>query len=85
MGKVSDCILNFTFIPPTAGEIVKILREHNPIRVREKITRVFLVGSFTMRLLNASEPGVADDMDILLEIQPKTNANNVRQRPENSG
>jgi len=54
------------FFMPTQKEIVQVLRDHHLIRLREKVTRAFLIGSFASGRQNSES-----DVDILLEVKPK--------------
>lgn len=60
------------FIPPTQDEIVEVLRAHPLIRLRERVKRAFLVGSFAKGLARprGSIEGESD-VDILLEVLPR--------------
>lgn len=51
---------------PSQAEIVNVLRSHPLIRLREKVTRAFLVGSFAKGSTHAES-----DVDILLEVVAK--------------
>ena len=50
---------------PTKKQIVKILREHPLIKLKGKVNRAFVVGSFAKRTENHMS-----DIDILLEVFP---------------
>jgi predicted nucleotidyltransferase len=54
-----------TFRMPTQAEIVQVLRKHPLVRLREKVVRAFLVGSFSRGQQNEMS-----DVDILLEVEP---------------
>jgi predicted nucleotidyltransferase len=54
------------FRPPTEEEIVDILRAHPLIRLKEKVRRAFLVGSFATQSARDDS-----DVDILLEVVPR--------------
>lgn len=53
------------FIAPTQQEIVAILRAHPLIRLKGKVLRSFLVGSFAKNSAHDDS-----DVDILLEVEP---------------
>lgn len=53
------------FTPPTRAEIVQVLRKHPLIRLKEKVKRAFLIGSFA-----AGKQNDESDVDILLEVEP---------------
>jgi predicted nucleotidyltransferase len=53
------------FTPPTKAEIVEVLRKHPLIKLKEKVKRAFLVGSFA-----AGKNHDESDVDILLEVEP---------------
>lgn len=60
------------FRPPTKAEIVSVLQAHPLIKLREKVKRAFLAGSFakgTARPTGSLEG--ESDVDILLEVQPR--------------
>lgn len=52
---------------PTQKQIVAILRAHKLVKLREKVKRAFLVGSFSKGLQHADS-----DVDILLEVEPSS-------------
>jgi len=70
------------FRAPTHIEIVDVLRKHPLIRLREKVQRVFLVGSFAKESLGVGETHEESDVDILLEIgkSPDESDTDVEQR-----
>jgi predicted nucleotidyltransferase len=53
------------FRAPTQQEIVKALHSHPLIRLRKKVIRAYLVGSFAKGCAHAES-----DVDILLEVTP---------------
>jgi predicted nucleotidyltransferase len=55
---------------PTQAEIVSILKLHPYIRLREKVSRAFLVGSQVTGNTRKPDEG-SSDVDILLEVEPK--------------
>lgn len=50
---------------PTLAQIQRILRQHPLVKLREKVLRGYLVGSFAKGNAHA-----ASDVDILLEVRP---------------
>ena len=54
------------FIQPTQAEIVEVLKSHPLIRLREPVSRAFVVGSFAKGTANEES-----DIDILLEVRAK--------------
>ncbi|AQH05535.1 hypothetical protein A9R05_41650 (plasmid) [Burkholderia sp. KK1] len=52
---------------PSQAEIVNVLRQHPLIRLREKVVRAFLIGSFAKGTANEDS-----DVDILLEVEPRS-------------
>jgi predicted nucleotidyltransferase len=56
------------FVLPTKREIVKVLEEHPLIKLRVKVKRAFVVGSFS-----TGKQHERSDVDIMLEIIPKKN------------
>lgn len=47
-------------------EIVEVLRQHPLVKLREKVKRAFVIGSFA-----AGQPNDESDVDILLEVAPR--------------
>ncbi len=60
------------FTPPTQDEIVQILKSHQLIRLGERVQRAFLVGSFAKELLGTGSTHSESDVDILLEVEPRS-------------
>mgnify|MGYP001559555236 CR=1 FL=1 len=57
---------------PTPQAIVQILRQHPLIRLKEKVKRVFLVGSFAKGTgRQRGSPEGESDVDVLLEVVPR--------------
>ena len=54
-----------TFVLPTHTEIVEVLQDHALVRLRKRVLRAYLVGSFAKGCAND-----ASDVDILLEVRP---------------
>lgn len=52
--------------PPTQAEIIAVLRAHPLIKLRERVTRAYLVGSQAVGNTHAES-----DVDILLEVEPR--------------
>ena len=53
---------------PTLTEIVAVLSEHRLIRLQEKPSRGYLIGSFAGG--GRAKPNAESDVDILLEVPP---------------
>ena len=73
MRRIDDrqaCNMNRNFVPPSTEEIVEILRNHQLIRLRERVKRGFLVGSFAKEHMGIGATHSESDVDILLEIEP---------------
>lgn len=51
---------------PTIPEIVRVLKSHPLVRLREKVNRAFIVGSFAQGLQTERS-----DVDVLLEVAPR--------------
>ncbi len=54
------------FTQPTQEEIVAVLRAHTLLKLRERVQRAFLIGSFAKGTQHEDS-----DVDILLEVSPK--------------
>jgi predicted nucleotidyltransferase len=65
-GRSADDLTSSDFRAPTRAEIVDVLREHPLIKLREKVKRAFVVGSFAK-----GEQNDQSDVDILLEVSPR--------------
>lgn len=60
------------FRAPTKAEIVEVLRAHPLIKLRERVKRAFLVGSYAKGLARPrGSPEGESDVDILLEVSPR--------------
>lgn len=55
-----------TLAMPTQKAIVSVLRKHKLVKLREKVKRAFVVGSFAKGLQHSDS-----DVDILLEVEPQ--------------
>lgn len=54
------------FTQPSQVEIVEVLRQHRLVKLRERVVRAFLVGSFC-----TGKERAESDVDILLEVQDR--------------
>ncbi len=54
------------FVLPTQAELVDVLRRHPLIKLRESVSRAFVVGSFAKGAQNEES-----DVDVLLEVAPR--------------
>ena len=54
--------------PPTQTEIEAVLRTHKLIRLKEKVIKAYLVGSFAKESLGIGSTRPDSDVDILLEV-----------------
>jgi predicted nucleotidyltransferase len=52
---------------PTQSELVELLRRHPLIKLREPVTKAFVVGSFARGTQNEHS-----DVDVLLEVRPRS-------------
>ena len=59
------------FTIPTQDEIVQVLKSHPLIRLRERVQRAYLVGSFAKEHLGTGSTHSQSDIDILLEVEPR--------------
>lgn len=62
---------NKPFRNPTQVEIVQLLRAHPLIKLRERVTQAFVVGSFAKEQMGVGETRPDSDVDILLEVLPR--------------
>lgn len=66
------------FTIPTTSELNQILRDHPLIRLRERVKKSFLVGSFAKEFLGCGATHSQSDVDILLEIAPNPRKKGMR-------
>lgn len=59
------------FRNPTQSEIVQILRDHPLVKLRERVTQAFVVGSFAMEQMGVGQTNADSDVDVLLEVMPR--------------
>ena len=59
------------FVIPTQEEICGVLHDHPLIKLRERVVRAFLVGSFAQQHLGIGNVHAESDVDILLEVVPR--------------
>lgn len=56
---------------PSHPEIIDLLRAHPLIKLKERVTASFLVGSFAKEALGLGDTHSQSDVDILLEVKPR--------------
>lgn len=72
MGMLDGVLGGAALVEPTAADIVQVLQRHPLIKLKEKPTRVFIVGSFAKGTARPRGHEEGDsDIDVLLEVRPK--------------
>lgn len=57
------------FVIPTQDEICEVLKQHPLIKLREKVSRCFLVGSYAAEQLGLGTTHELSDVDVLIEVE----------------
>ncbi|WP_137917171.1 hypothetical protein [Hydrogenophaga sp. 2FB] len=59
------------FVIPTQEEICEVLKLHPLVKLREKVSRCFLVGSFAAEHLGVGATHERSDVDVLIEVEAR--------------